>query len=1001
MGGAPPSCDDGNVCTDDSCNAATGCSYTNNTNLCDDNNVCTTADVCSGGICSGGSPLDCSDGNLCTDDICDPLTGCDNPNNTAPCDDGNACTNGDTCGGGSCVSGILLTCDDGNVCTDDSCNVATGCVYTNNTAPCDDGNACTLGEACSAGSCSGGAPANCDDGNICTDDSCDVATGCVYTNNVAPCDDSNTCTTADACSAGSCVGGPPLACNDGNVCTDDSCNAASGCVYTNNSAPCDDGNVFDNPDFCSTGVCLGQGGCQGNNTNCDDGNSCTADLCLPSGACQYTNNTAPCDDGDACTTGDSCSAGGCVGGTPLTCNDGNLCTDDSCNPSSGCVYTANSVPCDDGDVCTSGDTCNGGSCVGGGPTSCDDGDLCTDDHCVTGTGCLHDFNVNPCDDGDACSTQDTCSAGVCVGGPSLSCNDSNLCTDDSCDSLVGCVFAPNNLPCDDGDVCTTQDQCSGGSCLGGGPVPCDDGNPCTDDFCDAFGGCTHVANAASCDDGIFCNGADICSAGTCAHSGDPCGGGGVCDATCNESAGNCYAPSGTACDDGDACTSDDVCNVGVCAGTVGGTCGDGIVQEECGEECDQPASALCNAQCKRPRNCGDGFVDAGEECDDGNILAGDGCTSCVLDSADTVCFEGEQSMPSRGAKYIAFISRADFKGQNADGNAEVFLFNRRLYEKQIRRGDDKLTATVKAITQITNTVSQVPGATSMNEDPTLNGSGRFLAFVSNADLELQNGQLIESSGGAGNPDLNKEIYHFDVKRKVFTQVTATSGVDNLHPNMRAFRGRFLMFDSPGNLMAGHCVGGIDDLGACSSNSDCEGVICGDEQLCPIAGAVCGNPDGNREIFEWFRGKSKQVAVRQLTEGDGGLSAVGRSLSFATKAVAISSTSDLLRNKAPASAGSREIYRIIKKAENIQQITQLTSSDFVSESPSQSKKPIIAFASDADLVPGKNLDGNMEIFYWNDRVKSGTKFTQITDTQGCTHSQPSTGAQRRWVTVQST
>jgi len=88
----------------------------------------------------------------------------------------------------------------------------------------------------------------------------------------------------------------------------------------------------------------------------------------------------------------------------------------------------------------------------------------------------------------------------------------------------------------------------------------------------------------------------------------------------------------------------------------------------------------------------------------------------------------------------------------------------------------------------------------------------------------------------------------------------------------------------------------------------------------------------------------------------------------TRAVAISSTGDLLRNKPPSSAGSREVYRLIKKAENIKQITQLTSSEFVSESPAQSKKPIITFASDADLVPGDNLDGNSEIFLWRERPR---------------------------------
>ncbi|MFQ5463578.1 MAG: hypothetical protein ACE5E5_13260, partial [Phycisphaerae bacterium] len=93
---------------------------------------------------------------------------------------------------------ITLTCDDGNLCTDDSL-VSGLCVHTNNTAPCDDGSACTTNDTCSAGVCVGGAPPNCDDGNVCTDDTCDPATGCVNTNNVAACDDGSACTTNDTC----------------------------------------------------------------------------------------------------------------------------------------------------------------------------------------------------------------------------------------------------------------------------------------------------------------------------------------------------------------------------------------------------------------------------------------------------------------------------------------------------------------------------------------------------------------------------------------------------------------------------------------------------------------------------------------------------------------------------------------------------------------------------------------------------------------------------------
>ncbi len=507
---APVSCDDGNGCTDDSCNPATGCVHTNNSAPCSDGSACTTATPAWRGSCVGGPALNCDDGNLCTDDSCNPATGCVHTNNSAPCSDGNACTTADTCLAGACVGGPALNCDDSNPCTDDSCNPATGCVHTNNTAPCSDGNACTTADTCLGGSCVGGPALNCDDSNPCTDDSCNPATGCVHTNNTAPCDDVNACTTSDTCSGGLCVGGPALNCDDSNPCTDDSCNPATGCVHTNNTAPCSDGNACTTADTCLGGACVG-----GPAPNCDDSNPCTDDSCNPATGCVHTNNSAPCSDGSACTTADTCSGGLCVGGPAPNCDDSNPCTDDSCNPATGCVHTNNTAPCDDGNACTTADTCIGWLCVGGPALNCDDSNPCTDDSCNPATGCVHTNNNAPCSDGNACTTSDTCSGRLCVGGPALNCDDGNVCTDDSCNPATGCVHTNNSAPCSDGSACTTADTCSGGLCVGGPAPNCDDSNPCTDDSCNPATGCVHTNNTAPCNDANACTTADTCLAGSC------------------------------------------------------------------------------------------------------------------------------------------------------------------------------------------------------------------------------------------------------------------------------------------------------------------------------------------------------------------------------------------------------------------------------------------------------------------------------------------------------
>jgi hypothetical protein len=96
------------------------------------------------------------------------------PNGTS-CGDGNLCNGAETCQGGACTAGTALVCNDGNVCTNDTCNPATGCVFTNNTAPCSDGIACTS-DVCAGGVCTG--TSTCGAGQTCNlgTGACEAAT---------------------------------------------------------------------------------------------------------------------------------------------------------------------------------------------------------------------------------------------------------------------------------------------------------------------------------------------------------------------------------------------------------------------------------------------------------------------------------------------------------------------------------------------------------------------------------------------------------------------------------------------------------------------------------------------------------------------------------------------------------------------------------------------------------------------------------------------------------
>ena len=415
LGAGAPDCNDANVCTDDSCNPASGCVNANNTASCNDGNACTVVDACSGGTCVGAGAPDCDDSDVCTDDSCNPASGCVNADNTASCDDGSACTTADTCAAGSCVGGAPPDCDDTNVCTDDSCNPASGCVNADNTASCDDGSACTTADTCAAGSCVGGAPPDCDDTNVCTDDSCNPASGCVNADNTASCDDGSACTTADTCAAGSCVGGAPPDCDDTNVCTDDSCNPASGCVNADNTASCDDGSACTTADTCAAGSCVG-----GAPPDCDDTNVCTDDSCNPASGCVNANNTDPCDDGLFCNENEVCAGGACGGGNAVDCSDGNVCTSDSCDEDQdNCANPPD--PGQEGNFCGD-DTDN--ECTD--PDTCDDTGVClpNNEPCASVTDsalCL--FDISPkgvcvlADEptGETCNSDEanTCLEGVC------------------------------------------------------------------------------------------------------------------------------------------------------------------------------------------------------------------------------------------------------------------------------------------------------------------------------------------------------------------------------------------------------------------------------------------------------------------------------------------------------------------------------------------------------------------------------------------------------------
>jgi hypothetical protein len=206
-------------------------------NVCGGGDACTQPDTCQAGTCTPGAAVDCSDGNDCTTESCDPGVGCVITKlvDGATCSDGDACTLTDVCQSGTCTPGAAVDCSDGNDCTTESCDPLVGCVISalaDGTA-CSDSNVCSDGDTCQAGACAAGNGLDCDDANACTSDGCDPSdpAGCVHTPLLGdPCDDGDLCTVQDTCvddGAGSatCGAGVALDCDDLNECTSDGCDA--------------------------------------------------------------------------------------------------------------------------------------------------------------------------------------------------------------------------------------------------------------------------------------------------------------------------------------------------------------------------------------------------------------------------------------------------------------------------------------------------------------------------------------------------------------------------------------------------------------------------------------------------------------------------------------------------------------------------------------------------------------------------------------------------------
>ncbi|HET7539003.1 MAG TPA: RHS repeat-associated core domain-containing protein [Polyangiaceae bacterium] len=557
------------------------------------------------------------DGNACTTDACDPITGVVSHvpvANGVTCSDGDACTTSDSCQAGVCVGANPVVCTAQDQCHSVGvCAPATGQCSNPSKADgtsCSDGSACTQSDSCQAGACVGANPVTCTAQDQCHSvGTCDATTGLCSNpskTNGTSCSDGNACTQSDTCQAGACVGASPVLCAALDQChSAGTCDAATG-ACSNPALPdgssCSDGNACTQLDSCQAGACVGT-----SPIACSALDQChVAGSCNPgTGVCSNPPKTdgSGCSDSNACTQADSCQAGVCVGGNPVVCAALDQChLAGVCNSTTGVCSSpakSNGSACSDGNSCTQSDACQAGTCVGGSPVVCVALDQChLAGSCDASSGtCSNPTKTDgtACNDSNACTAGEACSAGVCQSGTPAATDDGNPCTADACDPLGGVTHTPVSAgtACDDSDACNGHETCNAlGSCNAGTPLVVDDGNPCTTDSCSASTGVVSHVPAAP---GTLC-GTGSCSNGTQTLPGQ-------CDAAGSCSAGTTISCAGFACDGTSCfgtCASDAQCQVGFFCDTVAEGC---------------LAKTPPNGDCTQDQQCAAGACVDGSCCD--------------------------------------------------------------------------------------------------------------------------------------------------------------------------------------------------------------------------------------------------------------------------------------------------------------------------------------------------------------------------------------------------
>lgn len=530
---------------------------------------------------------------------------------------------------------LTVTPDDGNFCFN-SCGGSGDCeddLYCNGTEGCSGGICTHSGDPCPGGECNTCQEDkdNCFDpeGIPCTDDG-------IYCNGDETCNGSGSCGHAGSpCPNATCVEGddqctcnlPGESCEDGNYCNGGDFCLFGVCEHTGDPCPplglhCDD--------LVGRCTCLVD-------AECDDENICTNDSCAADGTCRNSNNTNSCDDGIFCNGIDTCSCGDCVHqGNP--CNSSQACYEDTDQCSS--PDASLSVMSGSGRPGTTGNPVsvslsNTDLIKGVSFEVCEEHDYLTISDCTpAGRAATAGFSCssNELDDGCALVVLVYNSGtGLFIGAGSGPIATLSYDVKGADQSETGCI----DTDVDEAQVVDSLDNILGTSgipdqfCITCSNVgDCNDSNLCTTDSCNG-GSCVHTSSGAtSCDDGLYCTESDSCSGLECIGQGETCGSIFLCDETAQECV-SCF-------DDGDCDgvpDGSDNC-LDTPNGPYGGFCTAGSSGEPCLEHCD---CTLSNGYCSLTQE--DSYPPAGNNVGDACDCEGNFDCDADVDGSDAQLFK--------------------------------------------------------------------------------------------------------------------------------------------------------------------------------------------------------------------------------------------------------------------------------------------------------------------------------------------------------------------------